>query len=453
MFLIIIHYFINLKISLLLLIFIIYNTPQHLQRIFMKKIILLSATTSAMLLATNGDIMLRDGAKASGMGGVGIAISHGSESLYSNPAMIKDVKGSEFSGYLTMFQPDVQFSSDASARIPQGAASKSKSDADRSFIPGFAYVHRNNDHVVWGISVAGTAGMGTDYNDVAKAGSGAFGMETQLAIAKISVPIAYTVNDLTIAVAPVLQYSTLEMNYDTPFGRSTNEEDSSVGFGLAAGLAYDIGSLTLGAEFKSKIETNYKNNISSAVRDFGIASVTSGDQLDQPAEFGIGAAYRMGNSVVAIDLRRVNWGEVAGYKDFGWENQNVVAVGYEYATPSWAVRAGYNYGKSPITEQDGSATANAGNYANAAKNFFNLAGFPAMVEEHYTVGGDYTVSDNLAMTLAFVYTPEETNSFNTSDLTNGQIAQGGGIPSTATASTATVNHSQSAVTVGATYKF
>ncbi|CAA6808847.1 MAG: putative facilitator of salicylate uptake [uncultured Sulfurovum sp.] len=419
----------------------------------MKRIILLSTIASSVLFATNGDLMLGDGAKSTGMGGVGIAVSHGSESAYANPAMIKDVKGSEFSGYVTMFQPDVGFSSDASAMIPQGAASASSSAADQSFIPGFAYVHRNNENIVWGISVAGTAGMGTDYNSASKAGSGAFGMETELAIAKISVPVAYTANNLTVAVAPVLQYSTLEMNYNTPFGRSTNKSDSSVGLGMTAGLAYDVGDVTLGAVYKSKIEANYKGNIANAVRDFGVSSITSGDQLDQPAEIGIGAAYKMGNNTFAVDLRRVQWADAAGYKDFGWEDQNVVAVGYQYATPTWAVRAGYNHGKSPIAEQDGSATANAQNYNNAAKNFFNLDGFPAMVEDHYTLGGDYAVSDELAMSLAFVYTPEATNTFNTSDMTNGQIAQGGGAPSTATASSATVTHSQQAVTLGATYKF
>ena len=76
-----------------------------------------------------------------------------------------------------------------------------------------------------------------------------------------------------------------------------------------------------------------------------------------------------------------------------------------------------------------------------------------MVEEHYSLGGDYTVSDNFGMSLALVYTPEATETFNTSDMTNGQIAQGGNPPSITTASTATVTHAQQAITLGATYKF
>ena len=37
-----------------------------------------------------------------------------------------------------------------------------------------------------------------------------------------------------------------------------------------------------------------------------------------------------------------------GYKDFGWEDQDVYAIGYQYAQDNWAVRLGYNYAESPI---------------------------------------------------------------------------------------------------------
>ena len=432
----------------------------------MKKIIILSAITSSMLLATNGDLMLSDGAKATGMGGVGIAVSHGSESLYSNPAMIKDVKGSEFSGYVTYFNPNVEFASDAGSDTMGNTPTPgyASSDADKSFIPGFAYVHRNNENIVWGISLAGTAGMGTDYEKSAPQ-SGAFNMQTQLSIAKLSVPVAYTAGDLTVAVAPVLQYSTLEINYATPAGASNNKKDSSVGLGMTAGLAYELGDMTVGALYKSKIEANYKNNISSALRDFGMTSITSGDNLDQPAEMGIGAAYKLGNNTLAADFKRVEWAKAKGYKDFGWENQNIVSVGYQYATPSWAIRAGYNHGKSPIQELDGSATPSGSNFVNAGTNFFNLSGFPAIVEDHFTMGADYALSKNVGLSLAYVYSPEVTESFDTTAMSAGmayggalqggatQAQAGAAAQAASTGSTANTKHSQQALTVGMNYTF
>jgi len=426
----------------------------------MKKIIILSTIASCALLATNGDLMMGHGVKATGMGGVGIAVSHGAESVYSNPAMLKDIKGSEFAGAVTMFMPTVDFKSDAGSKADprQSAPISSTSDADRSFLPEFAYAHRNNDRIVWGIGLGGTAGMGVDQEGKP---SGAFNMKTELQVAKIGIPVAVTTGNFTIGVEPVLQYSTLEINYQTARGASQNPKSTSTGFGVNVGMAYDIDNLTLGALYQSKIEANYKDNISKAMGDFGVRGVTSGDDLNQPAEIGVGAAYKMGKSTFAVDLKKVEWSDVKGYKDFGWEDQNIIAIGYQYEAPTWALRAGYNHGKSPIQELDGAA-----NYDNAAVNFFNLSGFPATVEEHFTIGGDYSVSDKLALSLAVVYSPETTTTFNTTAMTYGMAyggaiqngatvaqAQAGAGQAASTGSTAEVTHSQQAVTVGMTYKF
>jgi long-chain fatty acid transport protein len=430
----------------------------------MKKIILLSTITSYVLFATNGDLMMGHGAKATGMGGVSIAVSHGAESAYSNPAMLKDVKGSEFSGSVTMFMPDVSFKSDAGsdANPQMSAPISSKSEADQSFLPEFSYAHRNNDNIVWGIALGGTAGMGIDQKNKP---SGAFNMQTELQVAKLGIPVTYQNGNFAIGIEPVLQYSTLEMNYMTSRGASNNSQSTSTGFGVNVGVAYDVGNLTLGALYQSKIEANYKNNISTAMRDFNVQSVKSGDTLDQPTEMGLGVAYKMGNNLFAMDLKRVEWSDVAGYKDFGWKNQNIVALGYQYQTPTWAFRAGYNHGKSPIKELNGAATTPA-NYDNAGINFFNLSGFPAVVEEHFTLGGDYAISDKLALSVAIVYSPEVTETFDTTAMTygmayGGALQQGftpteaaGGAGQAATGgSTAEVKHSQQALTLGMTYKF
>jgi len=404
----------------------------------MKKIILLSVLTSSALLATNGDLMLSHGAKSTGMGGVAIAVAHGAESAYANPAMLKDVKSSEFDASLTLFMPDVKFQNDMNPTY-----TSEKSDADKSFLPELSYVHRNSDNVVWGVALGGTAGMGVD--QVGK-NSGGFSMKTELQVAKLGIPVAYTTGALTVAVEPVLQYSTLQINYQTAKGASANPKSSSTGFGVNIGTAYEVGDLTVGALYQSKIEADYKDNISSAMRDFGVATVTSGDRLDQPAEAGIGFGYKLGNSTFGVDAKRVQWSKAKGYKEFGWEDQNIYSIGYQYKVPAWAIRAGYNHAKSPVKELNGAATSPA-NYPNAAINFFNLAGFPAVVETHYTLGGDYAITENLDLSLAAVYSPEKTEKFDTSMMAAAQTA------GAVTSSSAEVKHSQKAVTLGISYRY
>ena len=140
----------------------------------------------------------------------------------------------------------------------------------------------------------------------------------------------------------------------------------------------------------------------------------------------------MGGSTLAFDYKRINWASAEGYKDFGWENQNVYIIGYEYAQDSFALRVGYNYGKSPIKEQNGMTPAGA------ALNVLNLLGFPAIVEKHYTVGGTYAFNKTTSVDLAYVYSPEASETFNATMVTGGNI---------------TTKHSQDAATAQVNFKF
>ncbi len=94
--------------------------------------------------------------------------------------------------------------------------------------------------------------------------------------------------------------------------------------------------------------------LSAAAADFRfrvLASVLV-DHLEQPAEIGVGASYAMDGHTIAFDYKQIKWANAKGYKDFGWEDQDVYAIGYQYAQDNWAVRAGYNYAESPIKEQN-----------------------------------------------------------------------------------------------------
>lgn len=425
------------------------------------------------------------------MGGVGIAKSFGAESGLANPAMISTVKDSEFTFVLTAFNPNVAFKSNAAANAqsPTSVAVPSKdSAANFSVIPELAYATRLSDSLVIGLSLSGTAGMGTDYDDAAfgtASDNGAFRMKTTLSLAKVAVPFSYTTGAITLGIAPILQYGSLQISHmyqdpaDGQYKKRDNGASTDIGYGYELGASVKGGDFTVGMVYKSKISMKYDNTISASINDFGGASqtgVTSGDNLDQPAELGLGISYAMGANTIALDYRNIAWGDAAGYKDFNWENQNVYAIGYEYAGSGWALRAGYNYGKSPITEANGAkglgATGPTG-YPGAVQNFFNLSGFPGVVETHMTLGAGYDISDAISLDAAFIYVPEVTVSYNTSGMTEafaygGYLASQGTNPANATqaqnakagaaaagtpASSADVTHSQMGLTLAVTYKF
>lgn len=395
------------------------------------------ALTSTAAFATNGDHLIGMGAKARGMGGVGIGMSHGAETALANPALITTVKGTEISFGGTVFMPDVETSMN-------GGYSSTKSAADLSVIPEVAIAQNTGNGISWGIGMYGTAGMGTDYRSATELGQGQSNMNmvTNLQLMQFAVPVAYKVGAFSVGIAPVLQYGSLDINYNVPMvdgsngaivATGTDGVAQDFGMGYNIGAAYSEEGLTVGASYKSAIDMVYKGQISKAAADFGL---TFSDHLEQPAEIGVGASYAFGGNTIAVDFKQIQWASAKGYKDFKWEDQNVYMIGYQYAQDAWALRAGYNYAKSPIKEQ---VVTSADMYAGSTLNTLNLLGFPAMVEQHYTIGGSYALNKATSVDLAYVYVPEAKETF--------AIMTSGG------PSTITTKHSQDAASVQLNFAF
>lgn len=405
--------------------------------------IALSSTTA---FATNGDHLIGLGAKARGMGGVGIGMSHGAESALANPAMITSVKGTEVSFGGTIFMPDV------SANMGAGY---SDSASDMSMIPEVSIASKLSDNFYMGVGMWGTAGMGVDYRDESGFTSN-MNMVTNLQLMQFGLPMAYKTAGLSLGVTPIIQYGALDINYKYDSnGDGSLDSNSGAGvaqdlaFGYTLGASYELGELTLGAVYKSAIEMKYKGQLSGATAPFagmGIFPGAMGDSLEQPVEMGIGASYAMGEHTIAVDYKQIKWSDAKGYKDFGWDDQNVLAIGYQYATNGMALRLGYNHAKNPIGDAGAQTLAQGGmtmaNYGGNAMNMFNLLGFPATVETHYTVGGTYELSKATSFDVAYVYSPESKTSLMTMPNMAG--------PSDMSTS---VKHSQSALSVQVNYNF
>ena len=440
--------------------------------------IALSLVTSTLLHATNGDTLIGVGAKARGMGGVGIGMSHGAESTLANPAMITNIQGTEISFGGTVFMPNITTTVNTVQGMP--AQDAIDSDADINMIPEVSLAHKINDNWYIGIGMWGTAGMGTDYRDNMNLRTGQFGnlnMVTNLQLMQFAVPVAYKSGGLSVAVAPILQYGNLDINYNMPDPANLSAGAPGVGAGLAqdfgfgwsAGLAYDFDNgLTLGAVYKSAIEMNYNGQLSTAMAPFNgmingmnqmlgapfYNTLNDSDTLEQPAEYGLGLSYVMGGHTFAIDYKKIKWSSASGYKDFEWEDQNVLAVGYQYAQNNWALRIGYNQASSPVNEKSaGQRDPNFIRYS--ALNFFNLLGFPATQEKHLTLGGTYEFSNTFSLDLAYVhgFSNKETfdvpafSAYPNMGMPGQQPPYGYGV------SSITTDHSENSLSFQLTYKF
>jgi len=104
-------------------------------------------------------------------------------------------------------------------------------------------------------------------------------------------------------------------------------------------------------------------------------------------------------------------------------------IGYQYTQDNWALRLGYNKADSTVVET-----------RNPAINMFNLLGFPATQEKHYTLGGTYEVSKQFSVDLAYVYADNSTKTFDTSQLQMGMDS-------------ITTDHSESSISFQLNYTF
>jgi len=354
--------------------------------------------------ATNGDTLIGLGAKARGLGGTGIGISHGAESALANAAMITTVRSTEVSFGGTLFMPDVKY---------DGGAGYVQSDADLNVIPEVSIATKLSDNFYLGIGIWGTGGMGTDYrND--ETGS-TMQMVTNLQLMQFGVPLAFAYGGFSLGMTAIVQYGALAINYNNGANVGAGIAQD-IAWGYSFGAAYDFDAaglpgLALGLVYKSSIEMDYMDQLSNATAPFAAAGVSGiPEQLEQPAEYGAGVSYTLARHTLAFDYKRIQWSRARGYKDFGWNDQDVYSFGYRYGFDAWQFRLGYNYAQSPIKEL--AWMTNGG----AALNMFNLLGFPATVEQHYTAGGTYAFNKTTSLDAAFVYAPEVEKRFTTATL-------------------------------------
>jgi long-chain fatty acid transport protein len=152
---------------------------------------------------------------------------------------------------------------------------------------------------------------------------------------------------------------------------------------------------------------DYDYQLTTAVAPFQAfgATLPITDTLEQPEEFGVGLSYAIGQHTFAFDYKKIKWSDAKGYKDFGWDDSDVYAVGYQYTENEWTIRLGYNHADSAVVE-----------VTEARLNFFNLLGFPATAEDHYTVGASYEFSRQISLDLAYVYQDNNNETFDVSGL-------------------------------------
>jgi len=371
------------------------------------------ALAGAPAWGANGHLLHGVGAVNSAMGGAGVALPNDAlGALNLNPALLTQLDGSKFE--FSAEYNDAKNAVESSVTIPGVGtfSGRTEDKGDRSVIPAFGFtVHKPKSPVAFGVGFLGLAGFGVDYpqdstNPLLAPQPQGFGrVYSNYQMLKIPVTVAYQVTpDLSIGASFNAAHATLTADpagFSTPdctktgtcvFPRVNN--DSSFGWGLAAGVLYKINpQFNVGLSYSTKI--NFQEFVwnttvaNTALPTYGTARKVKFN-LDAPPVLVAGLGYKPTDRLsIALDGKWVNYERTDGFKDtLGFKDMKVVGLGIQFeATPTITLRIGGNHGDSPID----------------SSNVFSSVPVPAVFENRVTAGFGQKVTESLTLNLGYYH--------------------------------------------------
>ncbi len=392
--------------------------------------------------ATNGMLLTGYGFRAQAMGGVGIAYGRDSLSVGSNPANAVNTGMRGDMGVAI-------FDAERSAAVGPDAGQlyapfkfhgRSESDNKYFIMPEMGMTMPLTEKLSVGMAFLPNGGGNTTYRDnflSFKPAATAYpnrdttlGVDLQQLIAPLT--IAYKINEkhavgasLNIGVQRFRAYGLQSfVQFGGPIGPlngqllSDPDHLTNQGFDYSYGAGVRLGWLGKFMDDRLSVGLTYASKTYMTKFDKYRGLFAGQGDFDIPENYGIGIAVKPAkNLTIAADIVRINYAGVPaignrgpttgngtggiqsssdltallgldGGMGFGWKNQTVYKLGVNYGlNERWQLRAGYNYGKSPIPDDQ--------------LTFSTLA--PAVTEKHYSAGFTYKANDNLEVTGTYVY--------------------------------------------------
>ena len=380
---------------------------------------------SPLAYATNGYFSHGYGMKAKGMGGASTAMAIDTFGGANNPASMVWV-GDRLDIGVDLFMPKRSASRQGS---PAGNGS-SESGSNEFLVPEFGYNRMLNPDMSAGVTVYGNGGMNTDYSGGALAGDpfgtcagqpenllfgcGKLGVDLmQLIIAPTA---SYKINaNNSIGVSPLLGYQRFKVDGLQAFAGVSSSGtdltnkgyDDSTGWGVRIGWLGKLSdTVSVGAAYSTKMRMSAFDKYKGLFAE--------GGDFDIPENYNIGIAVKATPSTtVAFDIQQINYADVnsiangvanslpapvapnrlgdANGSGFKWRDQTVFKLGIEHEyRNSLVLRAGYNYGKSPVR---GDSTDDV---------TFNILA-PGVVEQHLTLGTTWMLDNKSELTVSYMH--------------------------------------------------
>jgi long-chain fatty acid transport protein len=409
-------------------------------------VVLSASIVPVPVSATNGYFSHGTSVAEKGLAGAGVAYSQDTLSASNNPAGMV-WQGSSYDIGAAIFGPMRSYSATGGPTPGCGptGCTFSIGDGDQSIdseneaflIPQFGYNWALSEGRTIGISAYGNGGMNTEYKGGTAlvfvptgpaTGSfetldGTFGDGTAgVDLSQLFVSTTYSAragSNSSWGVSAIIAYQRFEAkglgNFaafsSDPGNLSNNDHDTSTGLGVRLGFQSEIApGIRIGAAYQPEIDMSEFDDYAGLFADDG--------DFDIPSNFTLGVTVDVGASgMLFVDFQQINYEDVAAVSNsisnlnncasgatggsgegclggsdgagFGWEDMQIVKLGYQWKTGKNTWRVGYSTGDQPIPDEE---------------VVFNILA-PGVVEDHFTFGLTRELTAKSSFNFAAMYAP------------------------------------------------
>ena len=373
-----------------------------------------------LAMAENGSLPIGSSAASRALGGTGIAAFTGVvDSEYKNPATLSQLPKASGQAELSLgfFSVDAQAQQKVTNPVLQGDdTGRYRSSATRLVAPtaiGVAYRVTEDLALALGASAFGSQ---LDYGDH-RGVSGVKRTTSQINLMLAAsyqlcpeVSIGATLIGQSFASKSSLLYSKAQ------FARTEWNSTGKAG-SAAVGARYSVTPMvTVGVSYMLPKTAKLKGFLDADTynADYSPNTVVnhSDIKVSDPKEIGIGTQLRLTTEwTVLADFKRLLWASDSFYKDLGWRDQNIFAVGSAYTTGVHTWKAGFNYAKMPMPKSlsgdNGLEPVRIQGHLLSKLNvaILNTLVLPATSEQSYTLGSSHALTDSITVNTALVYNP------------------------------------------------
>ena len=345
--------------------------------------------------ALNGLKLIGVGASSPVLGGTGTVRAQDTGGLLCNPASIAYVTPRiDAATQFGIIDVKLDTSNAAYGNFRNTTAGEQRSEAETVWLPhlGFCGQYKGTPWY-YGFAATVTSGLvvGFKHSRISEAVTGnTYDKNISLTVIEFIPTVAYKpIPQLSLGVSPVLTMQRFKSDFINSGLAETeggNNADYSWGGGFNVGAIYDINTyLSVGCAYKSPRWSERFDEYKDVLRD----------RPNMPPEYSAGIALMPTDALlIETDVKFIQWRAVDLFRKspehhgYGWENQWTVGIGVQYTLfDRLKLRAGYNYGRSPVR----SGTL----FANTMSSL--------ITEHHLGVGVGYDVTKHVTVDFGWVH--------------------------------------------------